>query len=440
MLAIQERSLVMKQRMLLVGVLVSWSVLLLLGLWSCELFKSDHHDATTPSSPNNPVTANELFRIVSVTGTPAGYGEFCAWTAPGVITINIPRSGEYLLTAQLVMGTFHLVARVIPTNGTMIQVTFEPTGQTEFAPIIIEATLQAGTIVAPGTQQTQTVRAEDYPAAQTWQITDAAGTLWATLFAWPNGGIGTWEQIFRTASTSTYALVTDTIPHTCDSGAPSGIATATPLPVKPTVPGAPTATPTITPTPTPTPTETPVPPTPTPTETPVPPTPTPTETPVPPTPTPTATPAMNGSVTEGEMGWFINGDTGVVTPWDWCTLIVYNTGVTTMISFSYVGPNNVGAATLGASSTMNLNFGTDCPVSIYGDVNGIVQGAMAVEINGDTGEVTWLPGCSLTIENTGTTTITVTFIGGRFPGTQTIPSGGAAINDGDCPLGWRVGT
>lgn len=218
----------------------SWSLtrlgfvllIMVIGLWivGCPWFDDEDEDSTTPVNvASMPSVTTEPFRFVSITDAPVEFDELCTWTGIGTITINFPKSGDYLITAQLAMGTWHAVLRVYPEDGAIIAITFEPTISTEFAPIIIEGTLLTGTIVKPQAQAAlQAVQESEFPAEQIWRTEHG----WGTLFAWPNTGIGTWDTVFQAdPHVAEQPLVTRTIPHACY--VPTPTPTPTPRPPDP---------------------------------------------------------------------------------------------------------------------------------------------------------------------------------------------------------------
>ena len=230
------------------------SGLLISSLIGCQLFQNDDDkdDLLTTAPPVTTVVPEDVFRFVKLSVNRVEDDEVCAGSAVRQLYINIPQAGEYLVTAQLMMGDWHAVLRVYPEDGVSITIEFEPTVMSEFYPIIVGALLHSGDIVPPLASPTQQVQEADYPSEQIWQLNNQV-----TVFAWPGGGIGPWNQIFQPDATPAWPLVTETVAHRCDAWTPP-TPTATPTSVPTATPtSVPTATPTSVPTATPT--QTPIP-------------------------------------------------------------------------------------------------------------------------------------------------------------------------------------
>ena len=166
-----------------------------------------------------------------------------------------------------------------------------------------------------------------------------------------------------------------------------------------------------------------------------------------PTPVAPAAPTVGGSMTAGYRAWDINGDTGVVTPWNGCQVTVANTG-TTSIDVTFTGGDHEGTwliPGMGLDWTWSDNA-AGCPVSwSYGSASGsMTVGYRVWDIYSGTGVVTPENWCQVDVYNTGTTkAITVIFTGGNNAGTRTIEPGVSAFTisdeDGtDCPVSWTL--
>ncbi len=250
---------------------------LILGLLliSLVILSCPDHDKEHPTLSPTPAPAYELRNFQAMHDESQ---KWCAWLEEeDQVSLNVPYSGEFLVTLVTQQTTIRLVVRM--HQASVLIVWLQPTDR------LVTATAQAGEIHAPdaASAAVRSVHEDAYQFPQIWPAPP-----YATLFAWPaHGGIGAWDQIFTPdAQTPVMSLAETT----------AGVLKLRKCPAPPTPTTRPTQTPTARPTltPTPRPTVTPTPP--------------PTVTPMPtvtPTPTVTPSPVCHGILDEGAC-WYLS--------------------------------------------------------------------------------------------------------------------------------------
>ena len=164
-----------------------------------------------------------------------------------------------------------------------------------------------------------------------------------------------------------------------------------------------------------------------------------------PAPVPVA-PTVGGSMTRGKRVWHINGDTGVVTPMNWCSVIVRNHS-STPITVTFTGGSYPGTRTIAPIDDADGTESDDaagCPVSwSYGSYSGSMTVGSYDWIINSAGGVELPIDCAVGLYNSGkTNSITVSFTQGSHSYLMTILPLSSYTTWGEdldnCPISWTL--
>ena len=397
------------------------AVAMIIGL----MISCSKDDSSKPTSSNIPMfpagqsseNSNEMGFYSS-----KGDGQFGAWAGDSSeFLVGVP-AGEFLLTYGTTVGTFSVAFRA--TDAAVLHIGMH-----------------------------ENVRVTDV-SAQKGTITKQDGGTWphgaVTLFAWPGSGAA-WNSVFQSDGSAAIMLIiggqaapgvnklpglssapnspSTTIPATTTTISPTTTSTtsASTTSTSSTSTTAATTTSTADSTTTTVSTTT--------------------------TTTTTSMPILGGSADVNQMlHWNVNAaDTNPVLLLPYCAIMVDNIGSTNNIIVTFTTPSSTMTKTASPGEGYGWGKTEECPMSWAAICNGNSIGGTATayndiewEVDSDTCAVNKIEDCEVTVNNTGSQSITIMFSGGYASGTRAILPGQLSINrgrkaiTGECPVSWTL--